>query len=230
MITYRRNLLDKALENSITRIKGKVLDIGGKKTVKRGRFRPPIEKVESWQYLNPDSTTHPDYCCSAGSIPLEGNSINTVIMTEVLQYLPDPDKVLKEVFRILSTGGVFLVSTPYLVPIHADYRYDRQRFTALKLEEMFKKAEFKDIEIEPMGSLGAVMNDILHVYTGYSQNGQESVLFKILRFLLKSLRPLFICIDTLTIAQKKYITTGYFITAIKPDIPKTKNPTSQQTQ
>ena len=68
-------------------MKGNVLDIGGKKIDPRGSFKPPYEKVKSWEYLNIDETTKPDYISSVESMPFENNSIDTIIMTEVFEYL-----------------------------------------------------------------------------------------------------------------------------------------------
>ncbi len=215
MITRRRRLLDQALFGVIPLMKGNVLDIGGKKTDKRGLFRPPLDRVKSWRYLNSDADANPDYCCSAELIPLKDNSIDTVIVTEVMQYLPDPGRVLKEINRILSAGGTLLLSTPFLVPVHGDYWADRHRFTALELKEMLMNADFDKIEIEPMGSIGAVINDIIHVCTGYAREGRKTILFSLLRLALRAFGPLFRFLDILTSAQKKHITTGYFITAKK---------------
>ncbi len=58
MSTCRRRLLDQALENAIPLMRGRVLDIGGKKKNRRGRFRPPLQHTESWEYLNADPETH----------------------------------------------------------------------------------------------------------------------------------------------------------------------------
>ena len=215
MITFRRHLLDRALTRSIPLMKGKVLDIGGKKINKRGSFNPPFKKVESWYYLNPDFSTKPDYCCLAETIPFKDNSIDTIIMTEVIQYLPEPQKVLREIYRVLTCGGFCIVSSPYLVPIHGDYWADRYRFTALKLKEMFEEAGFQRIKIEPMGSLGAVLSDTLHVTLTYAQEGQKYLLSRVLRIIFRLSVTFFIWLDHLTETQQKYITIGYFLTAEK---------------
>jgi len=102
-----------------------VLDLGGKKVGKRGSFMPPIESVKSWEYLNSDASTKPDYCCSADVIPLESGSIDTIIMTEVLEYLPNPKAVFIEMFRVLSRSGHVLFSVPFLHPVHGDSWSDR---------------------------------------------------------------------------------------------------------
>ena len=44
----------------------------------------------------------------AVQIPLPDNSIETVIMNNLMHHMPDRNAVLKEVFRVLKTGGRFI--------------------------------------------------------------------------------------------------------------------------
>lgn len=200
--------MDQSLEKNKPLMKGRVLDIGGKKVGRRGAFVPPIKNVERWAYLNPDEKTKPDYCCSAEDIPLKNDSIDTVIMTEVLEYLPKPGKVFNEIYRILCPNGHALISVPFLHPIHGDHWDDRARYTPVMLKEMIEEAGFKLKSLEPMGSTGAVIFDTLRVSFGYaSASGNKLFLNTILRIF----RPFFKLIDYLTVGQKKYINTGYFM-------------------
>jgi SAM-dependent methyltransferase len=215
MTTFRRRILDSALERSLPLMQGRVLDVGGRRSNQRGRFRPPLDRVEQWQYLNPDPSTDPDFCCSAESIPLPAGSCDTVVMTEVLQYVPEPQTALGEINRVLRDGGVLLASVPLLVSVHGDYWADRSRMTSLGLNEMLANAGFGPVEIEPMGSLGTVLNDILYVTLGYANEGRNKTVFRPLRGMLYLLRPLFEAMDSLGEGQKKYITSGYFIKAWK---------------
>jgi SAM-dependent methyltransferase len=215
MITTRRTLLDDALNRALPFIRGRVLDIGGNRKHKRGRFRPPLDRAQSWFYLNSDPLAAPDCCCSAEDIPAAENSMDTVIMTEVIEYLKNPQQALKEVYRVLSHDGVGLFSVPFLVSVHGDYWADRQRFTALKLQEMFKDAGFRAVEIQPMGSVGSVMWDIFYVSTGYARGNKIPVLSTISRIILFLLKPFVLSVDSLMKAQKEFITTGYFIIARK---------------
>ncbi|MFC1892124.1 methyltransferase domain-containing protein [Thermodesulfobacteriota bacterium] len=223
MKTLRRTILDIELNNSIRLMKGRVIDIGGRKVGKRGDFRPPLEQIRSWEYLNSDPSSEPDYCCAADSIPLESGSVDTVIITEVLEYLHDPAAVLEEIFRVLFHEGICIASVPLLVPVHGDFWDDRQRFTSLKLKEMFQNTGFTEIDIRPMGSLGSVLTDTLHVAFSYAGEGYNR-LYRLLYILNRLSRPFFIFIDYLTEPLCKYITTGYFITAKK--ISRTSNNSS----
>jgi len=110
LITFRRHYLDKFLSG--TRFYGRVLDIGGKKENKRGQFRPPLDKVENWEYLNIDETTNPDYFCSAESIPVKDETFDMVLMTEVLEHLEHPELVLAEAHRVLKKKGVLVATMP----------------------------------------------------------------------------------------------------------------------
>ncbi|MBS7610479.1 class I SAM-dependent methyltransferase [Candidatus Bathyarchaeota archaeon] len=51
---------------------------------------------------------------SKDKIPLSDGSIELVTAFELIEHLLNPDHMLKEVFRILKSGGQFLLSTPNL--------------------------------------------------------------------------------------------------------------------
>ncbi len=211
MITCRRKLLDKALEEAIPFMRGRVLDIGGRKVRHRGCFRPPVHQVDSWEYLNLDSSTQPDYCCDAAQIPIDDGIVDTIVMTEVLEYLERPESVLTEIYRLLSQNGVCIISVPFLHPVHGDWQSDRYRWTSVRLEELFRGAGFKEISIQPMGSVWAVLHDVLHVSWGYSHPNPNRMHIKILRKLLHWSTPLFEWLDTKTSVSDKYVNTGYFV-------------------
>ncbi len=215
MNTCRRRLLDRALQGAVDLMRGRVLDIGGKKHNKRGVFRLPVNHVESWEYVNCDPATEPDYCCDASQIPLEDNSIDTVIMTEVLEYLVNPEEVLSEIYRLLKTDGVCILSVPFLHPVHGDDECDRQRWTAVKLEQVCQKAGFTKIDIQPMGAIWSVLHDFLHVSFGYAHPKPNRIHVKILRRLLHCCTSLFLWLDNKIGVSKKHINTGYFVTMEK---------------
>lgn len=50
--------------------------------------------------------------CSVEKIPLKNHSVDIVICSEVLQYITDYIKVVKEIKRILRPGGLILLTVP----------------------------------------------------------------------------------------------------------------------
>ena len=113
MNSLRREYLDELLNKYKSMMYGKVLDLGGKKINRKGSFIPPINNIISWQYLNTDEATNPDFCCSVEEIPLEPETIDVVVMTELIEYLPKPIKALKEVYRVLKKNGHIFLSVPF---------------------------------------------------------------------------------------------------------------------
>lgn len=213
MITLRRYYLDKALSEH--RFSGKILDVGGKKNKKRGFFRPDLSSVDTWEYLNTDASTNPDYCCSAESIPVGSNVYTQVLLAEVVEHLRDPETVLKEVYRVLEKGGILIMSMPFLYAIHAD-PYDYQRWTPEKIKIEMNLAGFDSVDIKPMGSIFSVIYDLFHVSLNSASINKRSITNKILR---KYVMPLahVVCkqLDKYYIYKSRYITTGYFVVCEK---------------
>ena len=202
-ITFRRYYLDKVLSD--INFYGKVLDVGGKKENKRGTFRPPLDKIESWEYVNIDESTNPDYLCSADNIPVDDNTFDIVMLAEVIEHLENPIAVLNECYRVLKKDGKIVVTIPFLNALHAD-PYDFQRWTDIKIENVFNKSGFKLINIKPMGGKAAVIYDLLN----FSQT-PTSFNTRILRKILKVSSPIFKILDK----PNRFVTTGYFIEAKK---------------
>tara|TARA_B100000945_G_C20385531_1_gene599512 strand:+ start:261 stop:905 length:645 start_codon:yes stop_codon:yes gene_type:complete len=159
--THRRKYVDSFLNSQVDFMHGNIVDIGGKKNNKRGSFHPPIDNVDSWNYVNTDKSTNPDYCCSADSIPISDNSIDGFLLCEVLEHLENPEDVLNEAYRILKEGGIGWITSPFLFQIHADPS-DYQRWTNIKLKKELLKIGYKDINIFPMGGVIAVIHDLYY--------------------------------------------------------------------
>lgn len=93
-----------------------------------------------------------DIFCEATAIPLENESIDTVLCTEVLHDLSEPGMMLNEAYRVLKKGGDLILTTPFVVPV-VDGEYDHYRYTYYGLKYLLKKSGFTIISIEPVGDL-----------------------------------------------------------------------------
>ena len=213
MVTFRRHYLDKILQR--TDFFGDVLDVGGKKENKRGLFRPPINKVNSWKYLNIDPLTKPDYCCSAEKIPVSESVFDIVLMTEVLEHLQNPEVVLKEIHRVLRKEGKLIATMPFLYPIHSDPN-DYQRWTPQKIRVEIERGGFSIDQIVPMGSLFAVYFDLLHISFGIASKKRKSIKNRLInKFIMPPLAHLFMLLDNAYEYKNKQITTGFYFVGKK---------------
>ena len=206
MRSLRREHLDRLLSKYKKYIKKNVLDIGGKKVGKKGFFSLEPSSVNYVKYLNPDKKTKPDYLCNAEKIPTKDNVFDTVIITEVLEYVENVSKTLNEIKRVTKKNSYIIVSIPFLVPVHGDFLLDKRRYTEEKLKKIFLQNSFKIKHLEYIGSVFAVIFDLIFVTLGYSAVKKNYFLLKI----LNSLRFIFSFFDSFFLHNSKFITTGYF--------------------
>lgn len=74
---------------------------------------------------------------------VDDNSVDFVISVSVLEHVRYPQKVVKEMYRILKPGGVIYINIPFVFPFHADPS-DFYRFTHKGIDilcENFNKIE-----------------------------------------------------------------------------------------
>jgi SAM-dependent methyltransferase len=89
-------------------------------------------------------------------IPFLDESIDTVLTTELLEHLPDPQQFMKEILRILRPSGTLILSVPFIEPLHEEPR-DYFRFTPYGLRFLLKENGFNVIAIYQKGGWGSVV-------------------------------------------------------------------------
>lgn len=72
--------------------------------------------------------SRPDAFADASCLPLVDESIDTVVMLEVMEHLRHPREALQEIARVLRPQGSLLLTMPFLYPMH-DAPHDYQRLT-----------------------------------------------------------------------------------------------------
>lgn len=201
----RRHFLDELLKRDCPRFTGKILDLGGMKLNRRGSFQIPENLFADWVCLNSDPSTNPDIIAILPNIPLEDEMIDTVIMTEVIEYIHDSHKLMAEIHRVLKKDGKLFLSAPFLHPLHGDPESDYYRYT----ETFFKlllQEKFKIVAIERMGGVFAVIYDLIREFLS-----KTVLLAKIHRVMWK----LWLLCDKCANKNNRSIHTGFWLSLKK---------------
>ena len=158
--SVRRRYLDYCLSELVPKNLGAVLDLGGKRNLKRGKFDVSDCNTESIVFFNPDPETSPDICGMAPPIPCQNESFDTVICTEVIEYINDPAELIREISRVLKPNGIVILSVPFLVSEHQDLESDFVRITGPGVTNLISD-KFDIVSIYYLGGTIAVIFDLV---------------------------------------------------------------------
>jgi SAM-dependent methyltransferase len=91
---------------------------------------------------------YPAYDWCAG--PLE-ETFDVVIVEQVLEHVPDPRAALLNARAMVKPGGLFVVTTPFLIRVHEE-PMDCTRWTASGLEVLLNQCGFAQVETGSWGN------------------------------------------------------------------------------
>jgi SAM-dependent methyltransferase len=93
------------------------------------------------------------------TIPFPDASFDSVLCTEVLEHVEDPDRLVAEIWRVLRPGGTVLATIPFSARVHYT-PHDFHRFTPYRLAPLF--ADFAFFEVEARGDdLAVIANKLI---------------------------------------------------------------------
>jgi SAM-dependent methyltransferase len=105
--------------------------------------------------------TEQTYICDLVSIPVEDGRFDYVVFNQVLEHLPDPSRVLRELKRVLKPGGEMICSTPLFYEEH-DTPYDFYRYTQYGLRHLLQEAGFELVSFDWLEGYYGTLGHQLH--------------------------------------------------------------------
>jgi ubiquinone/menaquinone biosynthesis C-methylase UbiE len=131
---------------------GEFGDIRGKKILDmgcgEGRYTKNLIKDNEYHGVDIVRTSKTTYVCMAENTPYEDGYFDEVIALGLLDY-SNPEKTLKEAFRVLKKGGNMRILVPnrecpyHMVTSCFGLRKDKRRFTPTEIKMLCRGAGFK---------------------------------------------------------------------------------------
>ena len=107
-----------------------------------------------WVKFFPNMTTldiaeekRPDVVGDVHSLPFEDATYDVIVCSEAYEHFYNPFVATAEIFRVLKPGGLLLVTTRFMFPVH-DAPHDYFRFTPYGMRELFKDFEITGEGVE----------------------------------------------------------------------------------
>jgi SAM-dependent methyltransferase len=95
-----------------------------------------------------------------GALPFEGGSFDTVLLTDVLEHIPEPMNLMCEIARILRPSGKLILGVPFFYWLH-EVPHDYYRYTEFALRRFCELNGLRVVEIIPYGGLPEVLLDLV---------------------------------------------------------------------
>lgn len=142
--------------------RGDLLDLGCGQAPLYAAYRPHVESVTcvDWE-KSPHRIDHIDITCDLSKpLPLSSNAFDIVILSDVLEHIPEPKLLTSEIFRIMKPEGTLFINIPFYYCIH-EAPHDYYRYTRHALEYLLKEAGFRVLLLESIGGSLEILSDII---------------------------------------------------------------------
>lgn len=161
---WNRVRIDGAIRHASSNAHGVLLDVGcgGKRYA--NVFAPFVKRYLGLEYSRDSGyrANLADFCADALQLPLLDKSVDTVLCTEVLEHLDDPEKAIAEIARVLRADGVVITTAPFFFPIHdaADFfRYSRDGVASL-----MRRNGLKVETVQPLSGSGVTLALLFNLF------------------------------------------------------------------
>jgi SAM-dependent methyltransferase len=150
---------------------GSVLDVGCGFMPYRELIEA-VPEVEKYVGLDLEGPTYyasvaPDLRWNGVDIPAEDESFDCIMATEFLEHYAEPEKILKEILRVLKPGGIFFATVPFIWNLH-EIPFDEYRYTPYSIDRHLKNAGFQNIEIKALGGWNMALAQMIGLWLGFA--------------------------------------------------------------
>lgn len=143
--------------------RGDLADLGCGTVPLYGVYKHVVSSVVCADWSGTSHTTsHLDFELDL-SQPLDAladGSFDTVLLSDVLEHLPNPEQALTEVHRILRPGGVLILGVPFMYGLH-EVPHDYHRYTEHLLRLRLEVLGHEVLHLQPLGGPAEVVFDVV---------------------------------------------------------------------
>jgi SAM-dependent methyltransferase len=142
--------------------RGRLVDLGCGAVPLFGTYRDVVDSVTTVDWpAGAHERRHVDLMMDLNEpLELASGSFDTVLLSDVLEHIFQPQALVHEIARILAPGGKVIVGVPFYYWIH-EAPHDYFRYTRFALQRLADTAGLDVVEIEETGGQVDVITDLV---------------------------------------------------------------------
>lgn len=141
---------------------GNLLDLGCGKVPLYEAYKPYITENTCVDWHNTlHKNEYLDFECDlTQALPFADSEFDTIILSDVLEHIPQPENLCKELFRILAADGKLILNVPFYYWLH-ERPHDYYRYTEFALRRFVDGSGLTLVQLDRVGGSPEILADIL---------------------------------------------------------------------
>lgn len=141
---------------------GRLIDLGCGRVPFYEAYRAYVSEAVCVDWGNTaHQSNYLDYECDlTGRLPFHDDEFDTILLSDVLEHIPEPERLWAEMARILRPGGVLLLNVPFYFRVHEE-PYDFYRYTEFALRRFAENHAFEVEVLRPIGGTPEIFADLV---------------------------------------------------------------------
>jgi SAM-dependent methyltransferase len=143
-------------------VRGRLLDLGCGKIPLFEAYRDFVTDNICVDWANSlHKNSHLDVECDLTQpLAFDDGSFDTIVLSDVLEHIPDPGRLWQEMSRVLSPEGRILMNVPFFYWLH-ESPHDYYRYTEYALQRFADAADMRITHLSVIGGAPEILADIV---------------------------------------------------------------------
>ena len=161
---FIRRELYRSIKKNSPSLTGRLMDFGAGRKPYRSLFQvAEYVGVDMAKTGHDHSHSEVDVFYDGVSLPFENGHFDSILCTEVIEHVFDPEKVLPELLRVLKSGGKLLLTVPFCWNEH-EIPFDYARYSSFGIIHLLEKHGFAIIKADKSGNFCKVIVQLWALY------------------------------------------------------------------
>jgi Methylase involved in ubiquinone/menaquinone biosynthesis len=93
------------------------------------------------------------------ALPLGNGEFDTILLSDVLEHIPEPECFCREMARVLAPGGKLIMNVPFYYWLH-EQPYDFYRYTEFALRRFMERCGMAVLQLQAIGGVPEILADL----------------------------------------------------------------------